>query len=173
MEATRRLARTLGVADRVNFLGFRTDIPALVRASVAVVLPSEREGLPRSIMESLSLGVPVIGTRIRGVVDLLERGGGLLVPVGDVAALTEAMTRVLDNPSASREMGRQGRECMVKFDLRKVMAMHDVLYDVALPGPEAAGPPSNEARCGRLARDVATHVTGAEPRARQEDPARP
>jgi glycosyltransferase involved in cell wall biosynthesis len=132
MEETRQLAMALGVADRVCFLGFRPDIPSLVRASVAVVLPSEREGLPRSIMESLSLGVPVIGTRIRGIVDLLEGGGGLLVPVGDVVALAEAMTRVLDKPHEAREMGRRGRECMADFDLRKVIAMHEVLYDAAL-----------------------------------------
>jgi glycosyltransferase involved in cell wall biosynthesis len=138
MEETRRLARAFGVSDRVYFLGFRPDIPALVRASVAVVLPSEREGLPRSIMESLSLGVPVIGSRIRGIVDLLEGGGGLLVPVGDVAALAEAMTRVINNPDESREMGRRGRQCMADFDLRKVIAMHEVLYDVALRGPKPA-----------------------------------
>ena len=70
MEETRKLARALGVADRVHFLGHRPDIPALVRASVAVLLPSEREGLPRSVMEALSLGVPVVGTRIRGIVRL-------------------------------------------------------------------------------------------------------
>jgi glycosyltransferase involved in cell wall biosynthesis len=136
MEETRRLARALGVADRVSFLGFRPDIPALVRASVAVVLPSEREGLPRSVMESLSLGVPVIGTRIRGILDLLEGGGGLLVPVGDVTALAEAMSRVLDHQAESREMGRRGRECMADFDLRKVIAMHEALYEAALRVPK-------------------------------------
>src|SRR5438105_5018604 len=53
-------AEFLGVADRVHFLGIRRDIPNLMRASVATLLPSEREGLPRSIMESLALAVPVI-----------------------------------------------------------------------------------------------------------------
>jgi glycosyltransferase involved in cell wall biosynthesis len=135
MEETRRLARELGVADRVHFLGFRLDIPALVRASVAVLLPSEREGLPRSIMESLSLGVPVVGTRIRGTVDLLEGGCGLLVPVGDVVALADALSRVLDHPDEAREMGRRGRERMADCDVRKIIALHEALYEEALARP--------------------------------------
>lgn len=89
------LTRSLGVANRIHFLGLREDIPALIRASTATLLPSEREGLPRSVMESLCLEVPVIGSNIRGVRDLLEDGCGLLVPVGDPAAVAKAMDHVL------------------------------------------------------------------------------
>jgi glycosyltransferase involved in cell wall biosynthesis len=135
IEPTRRLARALGVADRVHFLGHRDDIPALVRASVAVLLPSEREGLPRSVMEALSLGVPVVGTRIRGIADLLEDGCGVLVPVGDVVAMAEALTRLLDHPDESREMGRRGRERMAEHDVSKIIALHELLYENALTKP--------------------------------------
>jgi glycosyltransferase involved in cell wall biosynthesis len=134
MEDTRRFACALGVSDRVHFLGFRPDISALMRASVALLLPSEREGLPRSVMESLSLGVPVIGTRIRGTADLLEGGCGLLVPVGDTAALADAMSTVLDHRAASRAMGRRGRQRMALHDVRKIIAMHEALYERALAG---------------------------------------
>jgi glycosyltransferase involved in cell wall biosynthesis len=132
MDDTRRRARDLGLANRVHFLGFRSDIPALVRASVAVVLPSEREGMPRSIMEALSLGVPAIGTRIRGTADLLEGGCGLLVPVGDVPALAGALSTVLDDPAGAEHMVRRGRERIVDYDLRKIIACHDTLYRHAL-----------------------------------------
>lgn len=128
----KRRAAELGIADRVHFLGVRRDIPALVRASVAVLLPSEQEGLPRSAMESMSLGVPVVGSRIRGTADLLEGGGGVLVPVGDLAALTDALARILDHPEEAREMGRRGRERVASYDLGTIIALHDALYEEAL-----------------------------------------
>jgi glycosyltransferase involved in cell wall biosynthesis len=137
-ESMKRRASELGISGRVHFLGLRRDIPALVRASVAVLLPSEQEGLPRSAMESLSLGVPVVGSRIRGTADLLESEGGVLVSVGDVAALAGALGRVLDHPEQAREMGRRGRERMADYGLDRVIGLHERLYEEALRGLEAA-----------------------------------
>ncbi len=85
------LAASLGLSSRVHFLGFRNDIPALIRASTATLLISDREGLPRSILESLSLGIPAVGSDIRGIRDLLQSGSGLLVPPGDRQGLANAM----------------------------------------------------------------------------------
>jgi glycosyltransferase involved in cell wall biosynthesis len=132
VDEMQRRAAELGVADRVHFLGLRRDIPALVRASVAVLLPSQQEGLPRSAMESMSLGVPVVGSRIRGTADLLEGGGGVLVPVGDVTALTDTLARILDHPEEAREMGRRGRERAASYHLEIIIAMHEALYEEAL-----------------------------------------
>lgn len=126
------LARTLGIAGRVHFLGLRKDIPALIRASTATLLPSEREGLSRSVMESLCLEVPVIGADARGVRDLLEGGCGLLVPVGDTAALAKAMERVLLSPVEAARMGRNGRQKMAAFDTRHIIELHEQLYARAL-----------------------------------------
>lgn len=141
VEPMRQLAAELGVGDRVHFLGFRHDIPALIRASVATLLPSEREGLPRSIMESLNLEVPVIGTDIRGVRDLLENSGGILVKVGDEAAIAAAMARLLDNPEEARRMGQMGQRHMEKYDLRNVIALHEQLYAQALGQDEPVPAP--------------------------------
>jgi glycosyltransferase involved in cell wall biosynthesis len=128
----RLLAASLGIGDRVRFLGVRRDVPALVLASAATVLASAQEGLPRSIMESLSLGVPVIGSRIRGVADLLDGGCGLLVPCRDVAGLAGAMAHILDHPEEARAMGRRGRERMAAYELRHILKLHEALYDEAL-----------------------------------------
>lgn len=128
LEPLLRLASRLGIRDRVHFLGTRRDIPALVRASVATVLPSSREGLPRSVMEALSLGVPVIGSDVRGTKELLAGGGGLLVTLGDIDGLAQAMNWILDRPAEAQAMGRRGREAMAKFDLSTVLAMHEALY---------------------------------------------
>ncbi|MCC6417364.1 MAG: glycosyltransferase family 4 protein [Gemmataceae bacterium] len=138
LEKMKGLASVLGIADRVRFLGFRRDIPALARAAAALLLPSEQEGLPRSVMEAMAMGVPVIGSRIRGMTDLLEDGCGLLVPVGDVAGLAQAMTRILDHPQEARAMGERARRRAADYDLRHIIALHETLYDEALREPHAA-----------------------------------
>jgi glycosyltransferase involved in cell wall biosynthesis len=128
LEELQQLASELGVQNQVRFLGFRSDITALMRASVATILPSEREGLPRCIMESLCLEVPAIGTNIRGIRDLVTEDCGLLVEVGDVDALAQAMAWVLDHPEAAHMMGKQGRQHMTNFDVRHIIDLHERLY---------------------------------------------
>ena len=127
-DAVRAQAEALGVGDRVRLLGYRSDVPALLRASVALALPSEREGLPRSIMEGSCLERAVIATRVRGVTELVTPATGLLVEVGDVDALAAALQRVVDDPEEAAALGRAGREAMQAFDLRPVLAAHDALY---------------------------------------------
>ncbi len=132
LEATRRVVADLGLGARVHFLGFRHDIPALVRASTATVLLSAREGLPLSVLESLSLATPVVGTRIRGISDLLREGGGSLVDVGDVEAAARAIQELLEQPDMARAMGEQGRRSVARYDIRHVIRLHDLLYERAL-----------------------------------------
>jgi glycosyltransferase involved in cell wall biosynthesis len=132
LEDIKTLADNLGIRNRVHFLGFRQDIPILIQASVATILVSQQEGLPRSVMESFSIGVPVIGTVIRGVRDLLADDCGLLVNVGDVNALTNAITWILDNPQQAREMGNRGRRRMADYDLNHIIDLHEKLYAEAL-----------------------------------------
>jgi glycosyltransferase involved in cell wall biosynthesis len=122
-----------GWENRLHFLGFRADIPALIKTAIAVVLPSEREGLPRSVMESLSLGVPVIGTDIRGIRDLLEGECGILVKLGDTGALAGAMQWVLDHPAEAVQMGENGRRKMCgDYEIMKIIKAHEDLYQEAL-----------------------------------------
>jgi glycosyltransferase involved in cell wall biosynthesis len=97
-----------------------------------VVLPSEREGLSRSVMEAMSLEVPVVGSDARGVRDLLEGGHGLVFPVGDTAALARAMAWVLDHPHESEEMARRARRRVEEFSLERVVRAHHELYAEAL-----------------------------------------
>jgi glycosyltransferase involved in cell wall biosynthesis len=133
-EEIRALAVKLGIAGRVHFLGMRRDVPVLIRASAAVLLPSEREGLSRSVMEALSLETPVIGTKIRGIYDLVGDDAGLLVSPGDRAGLSIAISWLLDHPKEARRMGRIGRERMKQFDVRHVIRAHEDLYTKALEG---------------------------------------
>mgnify|MGYP006267027101 CR=1 FL=1 len=132
VEEMRQLASDLGVKERVHFLGRRRDIPTLVRASVATILVSEREGLPRSLLESLSLETPRIGPQIRGIQELLEGGCGLLVEVGDRKGLAEAMAWMLAHPEDVQAMGKRGRERMADYDLQQILKLHEDLYVQAM-----------------------------------------
>lgn len=132
MEQVRMHAQALGVGDRVKLLGYRRDIPALLRASIGLLLPSEREGLPRCIMEASCLERPVIATRIRGVSELVNERTGILTEVGDIAAMAAALRSWVDDPATAEEMGRAGRLAMQAFDLRTVIGLHDALYEELL-----------------------------------------
>lgn len=132
MPAVKECTRKLGLGHCVHFLGFRNDISRLIRTSMAVLLPSEREGLPRSVMESLCLSVPVIGSDIRGVRDLLDGGCGIRVPLGDVDALARAIEYLLHHPNEALEMGALGRKRMKTYDIKNILFMHEDLYTEAL-----------------------------------------
>lgn len=132
LEQMQQLAAELGIKNQVHFLGFRRDIPTLMCASVATILASEQEGLPNCVMESICLEIPVIGTDIRGTRDLLEGGNGLLVKVGDVEGLANAMTWVLDHPEEAKMMGKRGQERMKAYELQQILKQYENLYAEAL-----------------------------------------
>ncbi len=113
MEKMRHLASNLGIEERVHFLGFRRDVPVIVRASVAVLSVSAQEGLPVNVTESLSLGIPVIGSDIRGTRELLEGGCGIIYPLGDLDRLSEAMNWMVSHPVEAAGMGSRGRVKML------------------------------------------------------------
>ena len=127
-EEMQQLAAKLGVQNQVHLLGKRRDIPVLMRASAATVLASEQEGLPNCVMESLCLEVPAIGTDIRGTRDLLEGGCGLLVKLGDIEGLAQAMAWVLDRPVAAREMAQRGRKSILAYELQNILKQYEALY---------------------------------------------
>jgi glycosyltransferase involved in cell wall biosynthesis len=112
------LARTLGIERHVRFLGFRADVRPCLRDFDVEVVPSVYEDpLPRAVIEAMAFGVPVIGTTVGGIGEMLEGGGGVLVPPRDEAALAEAMLRYLRDPAACARDGAKGRErACAEFD---------------------------------------------------------
>jgi glycosyltransferase involved in cell wall biosynthesis len=132
MAKMKQLAVTLGVADRIHFLGNRKDIPVLMRAATANILVSAQEGLPRCVLESLALETPTIGTRIRGTQDLLADGCGLLVDVADVDGLAAAMAELLDRPELAVKLIQLGSERISTYDLESIVKLHEQLYAEAL-----------------------------------------
>lgn len=103
-QSLKSLANTLGVADRVRFLGWRTDVTALMRTADVFVCPSRHEGLGSIVMESWAHKCPIIATKSQGPGEVIEHVvTGILTEIDDVEELTEAINRVL----ASEELRNQ------------------------------------------------------------------
>ncbi|GJD73711.1 glycosyltransferase [Methylobacterium goesingense] len=92
-----RLAAELGIADRVHFLGQRSDVALLMQAVEVVVHPSiHPEPFGRTLVEAMLAGVPLVATRTGAAAEILDEGAfGTLVPPGDAAALAEGIRRIL------------------------------------------------------------------------------
>ena len=132
MESLKADAQTLGIADNVKFLGFRRDVAALLAASDVFLFPSQQEGLPSSVQESLSMALPTVATSVRGNTDLMPDGtGGFLVPPHDPDAMARCALQILAlPPGARRAMGWAGRERMLKtYDRAECVAEQYRLYD--------------------------------------------
>ena len=109
--------------EHFHFLGTRTDVREILAISDIFVLPSYREGMPRSIIEAMAMELPVIATNIRGSrEEVVDGETGILVPVGDVNALSNAIIKLANEPKLRKEMGKKGRERAEEyFDERKVI----------------------------------------------------
>lgn len=109
--ALRQLAKQLRLDERVNFLGERNDVPALMeRQTDLYLLVSNWEGLPRSILEAMRAGLPVIASDVGGVSEAVLHGQtGLLVKPSDDQSLLLALRNLLTKPDLQAQMGRAGR----------------------------------------------------------------
>ncbi len=126
----RRSIARYGLEDRVIMTGVRRDIPRVLGQSDIFVLQSRWEGLPVSILEAMASGLPVVATEVGGIAELVADGRtGLLVPSGDVTALTAALTRLLDDPDLRRRMGEAGqRRFREHFEQEIMIDRMDRLY---------------------------------------------
>lgn len=108
----------------IVFHGEAKDVRPFLNAASVYVLPSYREGTPRTVLEAMATGRAVITTNAPGCRETVVDGdNGLMVPVRDVPALTCAMERFIEDPPLSERMGRRSREiCEDKYDVKKVNA---------------------------------------------------
>ncbi|MBW7618016.1 glycosyltransferase family 4 protein [Citrobacter portucalensis] len=114
-------SKSLGIYDRIDFLGERNDVANLLASSDVFLLISNWEGFPRSILEAMRGGLPVIASEVGGVNESVENGKtGFLVPKGDVETLTNALIKVLTDESLRHYLGVNGRESFLRkytFDI--------------------------------------------------------
>jgi glycosyltransferase involved in cell wall biosynthesis len=102
------LAVRLGIAGRVVWAGERRDARRLVTAFDVGVICSAWEGLPNAALETMAADVPLVSTRVGTMPDILRDDCGVLVDVGDDAALADALARLLDDPAEARRIGDRG-----------------------------------------------------------------
>ena len=106
----------------VEYLGTVRDVRPVISGAHVIVLPSYHEGMPRSVLEGLSMGRAVITTDAPGCRDTVEpERNGLIVPVRDAVALAAAMSRLADRPDLISAMGSEGRRLAERrFDVHSV-----------------------------------------------------
>ena len=142
-EPARRLSRGLGLDGIVRFTGHRADAPELLAAADVAVLSSRDEGLGTTILDAMLAGVPVVATAAGGVREVVRDGvDGLLVPVGDGAALGAAIRRVLGDDVLRTALVASARTRVMSFSIDRTvegtLAVYRALELGEAPGREAS-----------------------------------
>ena len=121
---------SLGIKEHVRFAGMRDDIPELLALVDVYTLPSYREGMPRSIIEAMAMGKPVVATNIRGCrEEVVDNQTGFLVPVADSKALAQAILKILENPELAEKFAQNARQRAISmFDERLVLERQLEVY---------------------------------------------
>jgi glycosyltransferase involved in cell wall biosynthesis len=132
--ALRALARELGVADAVRFLGQVTPIQGAIEQAAAVVVPSMGEGFGMVALEAMERARPVVAASIGGLGEIVRDGvTGLLVPPGEAEPLAAAIVRIASDPELGRTMGAAGRErALARFLQVFCTERTELLYEDAL-----------------------------------------
>jgi glycosyltransferase involved in cell wall biosynthesis len=123
-----------GLNDKVMLTGFKSEAISYINALDIFVLPSEREGFPRVILEAMLMGKPVIASKAAGSVELvIDKETGFLFHIGNTKELAESISTLLSSPELRREMGERGMKRVTEnFSIEKyVSQVSKVLNEVA------------------------------------------
>lgn len=121
------LANTLGVADMVDFLGIRTDIPDILGSSDVIVLSSHWEGLSLSSIEGMASGRPFIASDVDGLHEIVK-DAGILFPHGDYKQLAKEIKQLCNNPVHYNIVARECQERAKQFDISIMAEKYNELY---------------------------------------------
>ncbi len=119
-----------GLGDVGHWVGFRTDIGALIHAFDVGVLSSDWEGSPLFVLESMAHGTAVVCTGVGGLPDVIEDGvSGLLVPPRDPSALADALAKVIGDPRLRARLAAAATERLPEFSMDRIAARFGGLYE--------------------------------------------
>jgi L-malate glycosyltransferase len=130
---------TLGIRSSVELPGRSSEVPRLLRTADVYVQPSFQEGLPNSVLEAMSAGLPIVATRVSGNEDLVREGGnGKLVAPGDPQQLARALIEVLADPALAQRMGLASRHFIdSRYAASLVLGLLEQAYRGAWIAPPA------------------------------------
>ena len=133
-DALIQLTQELGLESRVEFLGFRRDVPELMKAADVLTFPSIHEGLPVTVMEAMASGLPVIASRIRGICpDLIQNGkNGIVLDEDDPQVMAMAIRTLFADPAMYLNISSDARCDAERFDLSKRIEDMSALYEKVL-----------------------------------------
>jgi glycosyltransferase involved in cell wall biosynthesis len=136
----RGLVASLGMADRVRFLGWRMDVDRLLASWDLLVIPSLEEGLPLSALEAMAAARPVVASRVGGLPELVVDGvTGRLVPPGDTDALVRCIAELASDRQRLALMGGEGwKRANRLFSAVRMAQQTSQVYDRLLGKPESA-----------------------------------
>ena len=113
----------------IEYLGFQNNIASFLQKSHVVALPSYREGLPKTLLEALACGKPIVTTDVPGCRDVVENGvNGFLVPPKDSVKLADALQLLIQDKDLREKMGKASRELAMDFRLEKIVDQTIQLY---------------------------------------------
>jgi glycosyltransferase involved in cell wall biosynthesis len=122
------IVHSMGLERRIHLLGFRTDVPNIFRGSDFFVLPTHQEALGQAFIEAMAAGLPVIGTHVDGVPELIQNDvNGLLVPPRDPVSLRGAIQRMIDDPALRQRLREESKRIT-----ERGFTIGDMAYETAL-----------------------------------------
>ncbi|MGD0804437.1 MAG: N-acetyl-alpha-D-glucosaminyl L-malate synthase BshA [Candidatus Bathyarchaeia archaeon] len=132
-----KLIDTLGLHRNVILTGFRSDIPNLMRCSDIGVLCSETESAPLTLLEGMSTGLPMIATKVGGVLEIVEDGeNGLLVPPRHPEEIAKAILRLIRDPKLRRDLGERARKIVLeRYTAEKVVNQYIEIFEKVMRKP--------------------------------------
>lgn len=130
LKATQRLAKELGVADRVHFLGpaARSEVPARLQTGDIFLNTTDVDNTPLSVLEAMAAGLCIVTTNVGGLPDMLRNGeDALLVPPGDPEAMTSAVERILQEPGLAAHLSQTARDTVSHYDWTAILPLWETL----------------------------------------------
>jgi glycosyltransferase involved in cell wall biosynthesis len=134
-------AANLGLQDRVQFLGDRRDVPAVLRSLDVCVVPSASESLSNVMLEAMAAGSPMVATSVGGNIEIGANGRAILVPANDEQALAQGIARLLQNESLRSGMAREARAFVYSnYSVQQICRQYQELYAEVIAHRKRPGP---------------------------------
>ncbi len=129
LEGLKRMAAQLNVSDRFLFCGFQKDVGCFLKSFDIFVLASKMEGLGTSLMDAMSVGLPIVATRAGGIPEIItDLDSGWLVPIKNPSGLAQAILKLAGDPQLRNRLGRQALHAVSRFDINNTVDAYIELY---------------------------------------------